>query len=65
MIRITVETDENKAAILADKAKRFGRLPEQLVSASIKDLFSRPEPDFEEAMRRVLGKNRELHERLA
>jgi hypothetical protein len=65
MTKITVEIDDNKAAILADKAKKFGLLPEQFVSASIEDLISRPEPDFEEAMRKVLDKNRELYERLA
>jgi len=65
MTRITVEIDDNKAAILADKAKKFGLSPEQFVSASIEDLISQPEPDFEAAIRRVLDKNRELYERLA
>jgi hypothetical protein len=40
MTRITVEIDDSKAAILADKAKKFGLLPEQFVSASIEDLIS-------------------------
>jgi len=65
MTRFIVEIDDNKAAILEDKAKKFGLLPEQFVSASIEDLISQPEPDFEEAMRKVLDKNRELYERLA
>ena len=65
MTRIIVDIDDNKAAILKDKAKKFGLLPEQFVSASIEDLISQPEPDFEEAMRKVLDKNRELYERLA
>ena len=65
MTRIIVEIDDNKAAILEDKAKKFGLLPEQFVSASIEDLISQPEPDFEEAMRKVLDKNRELYKRLA
>ena len=65
MTRIIVEIDDNKAAILEDKAKKFGLLPEQFVSASIEDLISQPEPDFEEAIRKVLEKNRELYERLA
>ena len=65
MTRIIVEIDDNKAAILENKAKKFGLLPEQFVSASIEDLISQPEPDFEEAMRKVLDKNRELYERLA
>jgi hypothetical protein len=65
MTRIIVEIDDNKAAILEDKAKKFGLLPEQFVAASIEDLISQPEADFEEAMRKVLDKNRELYKRLA
>jgi len=65
MTRIIVEIDDNKAAILKDKAKKFGLLPEQFVTASIEDLISQHDPDFEAAMRRVLSKNQELYERLA
>ena len=65
MIRITVEIDDNKAAILKDKARKFGLLPEQFVTASIEDLISQPDPDLEAAMRKVLAKNQELYERLA
>ncbi|MFC1895102.1 DNA-binding protein [Thermodesulfobacteriota bacterium] len=65
MTRITDEIDDNKAAILADKAKKCGLLPEQFISASIEDLISGSEPDFEAAMRKVLDKNRVLYERLA
>ena len=65
MTRITVEIDDNKAAILEDKAKKFGLLPEQFVTATIEDLISQPDPDLEAAMRKVLSKNQELYERLA
>ena len=65
MTRIIVEIDDSKAAILEDKAKRFGLLPEQFVTASIEDLISQPDPDLEAAMRKVLSKNQELYERLA
>ena len=65
MTRIIVEIDDNKAALLADKAKKYGLLPEQFVSASIEDLISQPEPDLEAAIRKVLLKNQELYERLA
>ena len=58
MTRITVEIDDNKAAILEDKAKKFGLLPEQFVTASIEDLISQPDPDLETAMRKVLSKER-------
>jgi hypothetical protein len=65
MTRIIVEIDDNKAAILEDKAKKFGLLPEQFVTASIEDLISQPEPDLEAAIKKVLSKNQELYERLA
>ena len=65
MTRIIVEIDDNKAAILEDKAKKFGLLPEQFVTASIEDLISQPDADLEAAIRRVLSKNQELYERLA
>jgi len=65
MTRIIVEIDDNKAAILEDKAKKFGLLPEQFVTASIEDLISQPDPVLEAAINKVLAKNRELYERLA
>jgi len=65
MTRIIVEIDDNKAAILQDKAKKFGLLPEQFVTASIEDLISQPDPDLEAAIRKVLSKNQKLYERLA
>jgi hypothetical protein len=65
MTRIIVEIDDSKAALLKEKARKFGLLPDQFVTASIEDLISQPESDFESAMRRVLSKNQELYERLA
>ena len=65
MTRIIVEIDDSKAAILEEKAKKFGLLPEQFVTASIEDLISQPDPDLEAAIRKVLDKNQELYERLA
>jgi hypothetical protein len=65
MTRIIVEIDDNKAAILEDKARKFGLLPEQFVTASIENLISQPEPDLEAAIQKVLSKNQELYERLA
>jgi hypothetical protein len=55
MTRIIFEIDDDKVAILVDKAKKFGLLPERLVSASIEDLNSQPDPDLEAAMRKVLN----------
>lgn len=65
MARIVVEIEDSKAALLQEKAKKFGLLPDQFVTASIEDLIGQPEADFEEAMRRVLKKNEELYGRLS
>ena len=65
MARITVEIDDSKAELLKKKAEKFGILPDQFVTASIEDLISQPEPVFEEAMRKVISKNKELYKRLA
>jgi hypothetical protein len=65
MVRIVVEIEDSKAALLEEKAKKFGLLPNQFVTASIEDLIGQPEPDFEAAMRRVLAKNEELYKRLS
>ncbi|MBW2076983.1 MAG: DNA-binding protein [Deltaproteobacteria bacterium] len=62
MARITVEIEDSKAALLTEKAKKFGLLPDQFVTASIEDLIAQPESDFEEAMSRVLSKNKELYD---
>lgn len=65
MTTITVQIDDQKAACLHEKAAHLGLNPGQLVSASIDDLLSCPEPEFDAAARRVLSKNRELYQRLA
>jgi len=65
MATITVEIDDSKAELLSKKAEKFGILPDQFVTASIEDLISQPEPAFEEAMRKVIFKNKELYKRLA
>ncbi|OGP83814.1 MAG: hypothetical protein A2Z08_06670 [Deltaproteobacteria bacterium RBG_16_54_11] len=65
MTKIVVEIEDSKAVLLRERAEKFGLLPDQFVTASIEDLICRPEPDFEEAMRRVLAKNEELYKRLA
>jgi hypothetical protein len=65
MATITVEIEDSKAALLRERAKRFGLLPEQFVNAYIEDIIAQPEPEFDDAMRRVLAKNEELYKRLA
>ena len=65
MSTITVEIDDSKAALLQKKAEQFGMLPDQFVTASIEDLIGQPEPAFDEAMRKVISKNKELYKRLS
>ena len=65
MAKITVEIDDSKAVLLRKKAGKFGMLPDQFVTASIEDLIGQPEPEFEDAMRKVISKNKELYKRLA
>jgi len=65
MATITVKIDDAKAAVLRQKATEYGLAPEQFVSASIEDLLSQPDPEFDDAARRVLSKNEELYRRLA
>ena len=65
MTTLTVTIDDRKAVMLKDKAKHYGLPLEDLLAASIEDLVSQPEAEFEQAMKHVLGKNRELYRRLA
>lgn len=65
MATITVEIDDSKAKLLWEKAEKFGILPDQFVTASIEDLIGQPEAEFEEAMQKVISKNKELYKRLA
>ena len=60
-----MEIEDSKAIILREKARKFGLLPDQFVTASIEDLISQPDPDFEIAMSKVLSKNKELYKRLS
>jgi len=65
MTRITVQLDDSKAALLEEKAEKYGLSLDQFVTASIEDLLAQPEPEFKTAMRRVLSKHSELYKRLA
>ena len=65
MKQITIQIDDEKASILREKEKRYGLRPEQFITASIEDLIGQPDPDFDQAAKRVLKKNKELYNRLA
>ena len=65
MTTITVQIDDAKAEALREKAERFGLRSDQFLTASVEDLIGQPDPDFDEAARRVLSKNEELYRRLS
>lgn len=65
MTTLTVQIDDKKAAALRRRADRFGLEAEQFLVASVENLIAQPDPDFDEAVRRVLSKNQELYRRLA
>ena len=65
MATIAVQLDEAQTEVLREKAERYGLRPEQLVRAAIENLIGQPEPQFAEAARRILVKNRELYRRLS
>ncbi|TFH16523.1 MAG: DNA-binding protein [Lentisphaerales bacterium] len=65
MTSITVQLEDLKAEALHEKARRYGLNAEQFLMASVDDLVGQPDPDFDEAARRVLSKNQELYRRLA
>ncbi|NOQ22906.1 MAG: DNA-binding protein [Candidatus Aegiribacteria sp.] len=65
MTKITIQIEDNKAQALREKAKRYGLDPEKFLAASVENLISQPDSDFEEAALRVLSKNKELYQRLS
>lgn len=65
MTTITIELDDSRAALLREKAERFGLSSDQFVTASIEDFLAQPAQEFDAAVRRVLAKNAELYKRLA
>lgn len=65
MTTITIQLEDAKAASLREISQRFGLSPDQFVAASIEDLLSQSEPEFEAAVSKVLTKNKDLYQRLA
>ena len=65
MTTFTVTIDDRKAAALKERAERCGLPLEDLLIASIENLVTQPEEEFERAVKHVLVKNRELYRRLA
>jgi hypothetical protein len=62
---ITVELTVEQARRLHDRARELGVDVQELVTAAVTDLLSRPADDFVRAARFVLEKNQELYRRFS
>jgi hypothetical protein len=65
MTTLTISLPEDRLQQLKERAARFRIAPEELVRASIEELLSRPDEEFQRALTYVLTKNAELYRRLA
>ena len=65
MATITVNIEESKLLTLKEKAESYGLRLEQFIAASVEDLVSQPEPEFDQAVEKILAKNKELYKRLS
>jgi len=62
---VNIPLTEEQLAKLREKARRLQVPPEALLVATLEDLLSRPNEEFQRAMEYVLEKNAELYRRLA
>ena len=65
MTVVNIPLTEEQLAKLREKARRLQVPPEALLVATLEDLLSRPNEEFQRAMEYVLEKNAELYRRLA
>jgi hypothetical protein len=65
MTTLTITLSETQRSELERAAKRLGVSEEDLIRASISELLSKPEAEFERTVSYVLQKNAELYRRLA
>ena len=65
MSSITIALPDELMDKLRDLAKRHRVAPEDLVRASVEELVASPQESFQEALKYVLDKNKELYDRLA
>jgi hypothetical protein len=63
-MKIAIELTGSQEQLLNETAKRLNVPASDLAAAVVRDLVTRPEPDFQRAAERVLEKNRPLYERL-
>jgi predicted transcriptional regulator len=65
MTTLSIPISDEISKRLQEIAQREGISSEDLARAGLEDWLTRPRPDFLEAVRYVLEKNRELYRRLA
>jgi antitoxin FitA len=65
MTTLTISLSEERLQQLKERAARLHIAPEELVRASIEELLTRSEEEFQRALTYVLNKNTELYRRLA
>jgi len=65
MTTITLQLDDKQAQLLREKAELYGLDLEPFLAATIGELASQAELDFDRAAAKVLRKNGELYRRLA
>jgi antitoxin FitA len=65
MTTLTISLSEERLQQLKERAAQLRIAPEELVRASIEELLTRPEEEFQHALTYVLNKNTELYRRLA
>ncbi len=63
--QFTIALPDDRLLKLQELATRLHITPEELVRASIEDIVTRPEGEFQRAAEFVLKKNDELYRRLA
>ena len=62
---ITIMLPDERLSRLEDRAAELGITIEELVRLSVDELLAKPDDAFEQAVSRVLEKNKDLYERLA
>jgi hypothetical protein len=65
MTTLTISLSEDRLQQLNERAARLRIAPEELVRASIEELLTRPDEEFQRALMYVLNRNAELYRRLA
>lgn len=64
-MKFAIEVSPAQAEKLQSEAQRLGLAPEELARAAVCDLLTASDPEFQNAVHRILTKNRELYSRLA